>query len=105
MTVVMLRYLSGPVEAMPVYEKQAEGNQQQNSSIRMLKVCHFKHGQFRAMSDRVREAHAPISGLILDQHGGRVQHQIGLIPPGAGALKCFYLNLFSNRNQLNGNFE
>jgi hypothetical protein len=43
--------------------------------------------------------------LILNQHRGGVQHQIGLIPLGAEAFKRFYLNLFSNRNQLNGDFE
>ena len=69
------------------------------------KVRHFEHGESGAMTERIRLAYSRISGLVLDQHGGGIQHQIGLIPLGSGALKCFDLNLFSDRNQLYGYFE
>jgi hypothetical protein len=52
MTGDMLRHLSGPAEAIPRCEKQTEGDESRNGSIRMLKVCHFKHSQFKGVSDR-----------------------------------------------------
>jgi hypothetical protein len=46
-TNIILRHLSGSVEAMPSREKQVEGNQAQNGSMRVLEVCHFEHSKFK----------------------------------------------------------
>jgi hypothetical protein len=46
-TNVISWHLSGCVEAMPGRKKRVKGNLPQNSSKRVIEVCHFEHGKFK----------------------------------------------------------
>jgi hypothetical protein len=45
-TNIILRHLSGSVEAIPGCEKRVKGNLPQNGSMRGIEGCHFGHGKF-----------------------------------------------------------